>query len=104
MAASVGTEDAIEPGAEADVEAVSPRDLGSQRVRGHGREPQRRTRRVRLAMPQNMRKRAEPLPSLDAGPRPAASATESTSGYRTPERAVLLGNAGAITPSTRNTL
>ena len=41
---------------------------------------------------------------VDAVIAPAASATDSTSGKSTPERAVLLGKAGAITASTRNTL
>src|SRR5262245_51050875 len=60
--------------------------------------------RLRLTMPENMRndprRRRLSLP----GVAPAASASENASGYMTPERAVLLGNAGLITPSTRKML
>src|SRR5262245_33806646 len=57
---------------------------------------------LRLAMPEYMRKAPTRLRSGRSGFAPAASASENASGYSTPERAVLLGNAGAITASNRN--
>jgi len=59
---------------------------------------------VRLAMPENMRKLPSRWRPSTPGRAPAASASESTSGKRTPERAVLLGKAGAMTPSTTKML
>ena len=55
-------------------------------------------------MPENIRKAPSRLRAASPGLRAAASASEKTSGYSTPERAVLLGNAGAITPSTTKML
>ena len=104
MAASVGTDEATSHEPNPIVEAVAAGDLGAERVRGHGREPEADDS-VRLAMPENIRKRPRRSPALDSRlGAPAASATESTSGYSTPERAVLLGKAGAMTPSTRKML
>src|SRR6185503_15462339 len=56
--------------------------------------------RDRLTMPLNIRKRPSRCRSARSGVAPAASAIDTASGYNTPERAVLLGNAGAIRPST----
>src|SRR3954454_17716569 len=58
---------------------------------------------VRLAIPENIRNRPRRWRSLP-GSAPAARAMDSVRGYRTPERAVLLGKAGAISPSTRKML
>ena len=59
---------------------------------------------VRLAMPENIRNPPRRCRSARSGVTPAAWAIESASGYNTPERAVLLGNAGAITASTMKML
>ena len=59
---------------------------------------------VRLAMPENIRKRPSRRRSSRSGVAPAASATESASGNSTPERAVLLGKAGAISASSAKML
>src|SRR5262245_18135360 len=61
---------------------------------------QRAEESVRLAIPENIRKRPRRLRSSRSGVAPAASAIENTSGNSTPERAVLLGNAGEISAST----
>src|SRR5262245_44384777 len=98
MAVRVGTEEATsqepQPISRPWPRAISaPSGLAAMAVN------QRAEETVRLAIPENMRKpprRSRPgTPALA----PAASATDSASGYRTPERAVLLGKAGAITPS-----
>jgi hypothetical protein len=60
--------------------------------------------RLRLAIPENMRNAPRRRRVGSPGFAPAASAREITSGNSTPERAVLLGNAGAMTPSTRKML
>src|SRR6185503_4024255 len=56
--------------------------------------------RDRLTIPENIRNLPRRCRSARSGVAPAASAIETASGYSTPERAVLLGNAGAIMPST----
>src|SRR5262245_47294424 len=56
---------------------------------------------LRLAMPEYIRNAPSFRRDGLDGVAPAASATDSASGYSTPERAVLLGNAGAITASSR---
>src|SRR5262245_44169698 len=58
----------------------------------------------RLAIPENISSAPRFLRDGSPGRAPAASASENASGYSTPERAVLLGNAGAIRPSTTNRL
>ncbi len=55
---------------------------------------------LRLAMPEYIRNAPSRRRSTRSGFAPAASAREYVSGYRTPERAVLLGNAGAMTASS----
>ena len=60
--------------------------------------------RLRLTMPENIRKLPRRCRLLSPGFAPAASASENASGKMTPERAVLLGNAGAISASTRKML
>src|SRR5206468_4669830 len=60
--------------------------------------------RLRLAIPENIRKRPRRRRSSRPGFAPAASATEKTSGYSTPDRAVLLGKAGAMRASTAKML
>jgi hypothetical protein len=59
---------------------------------------------VRLAMPENISSAPSRCRCGLSGLAPAASASENASGYRTPERAVLLGNAGAMRPSTTKML
>jgi len=59
---------------------------------------------LRLAMPENIRNAPRRRREGSSGFAPAASASETVSGYSTPDRAVLLGNAGAITASTRKML
>ena len=56
---------------------------------------------LRLAMPEYIRNAPTFCRLASPGLAPAASASESASGYSTPERAVLLGNAGAMTASSR---
>ena len=56
---------------------------------------------LRLAMPENIRNAPTRRRSGRSGVAPAAFASEYASGYSTPDRAVLLGNAGAITASSR---
>ena len=60
--------------------------------------------RLRLAMPENIRKLPSRARCGSPGLAPEDSASETASGYKTPERAVLLGNAGAITASTTKML
>src|SRR5262245_1304952 len=60
--------------------------------------------RLMLTMPENIRYPPSLRRSGLSGDAPPASARPATSGYKTPARAVLLGNAGAITPSTRKML
>ena len=60
--------------------------------------------RLKLAIPENMRNAPRRRFVGSPGFAPAASASDTTSGKSTPERAVLLGNAGAMTPSTRKML
>src|SRR4029450_13588120 len=59
---------------------------------------------VRLAMPENIRRLPSRARCCSPGLAPEDSASETASGYKTPERAVLLGNAGAITGSTTKML
>ena len=58
----------------------------------------------RLAIPENISSAPTLRREGSPGRAPAASASENASGYSTPDRAVLLGKAGAITPSTRKML
>jgi len=58
----------------------------------------------RLAMPEIISSAPRRLRAGSPGRAPAASASENANGYSTPERAVLLGKAGAMTPSTRKML
>ena len=60
--------------------------------------------RLRLTMPENIRNAPRRRRLSSPGFAPAASASENASGKMTPERAVLLGNAGAMMPSTRKML
>ena len=60
--------------------------------------------RLRLTMPENIRKLPRRRRLSSPGFAPAASASENASGKMTPERAVLLGKAGAMRPSTRKML
>src|SRR5215204_1104383 len=57
--------------------------------------------RLRLVIPENIKKAPSRRRSGRSGDAPAASARDSANGYSTPDRAVLLGNAGAITASSR---
>jgi len=59
---------------------------------------------ARLAIPQNMRKPPVRLRAGSEGVDPALSAIESTTGKRTPDRAVLLGKAGAMRASVKKML
>src|SRR6185503_13341902 len=59
---------------------------------------------VRLTIPENIRNLPNCCRSARSGLAPAASAIDTASGYSTPERAVLLGNAGAIMASTMTML
>ena len=52
---------------------------------------------VRLATPENMRKAPSRARDGSSGRAPAVPASETVSEYSTPDRAVLLGKAGAIT-------
>src|SRR5580765_7740626 len=58
----------------------------------------------RLTIPENIRNLPSRCRSARSGVAPAASAIDTASGYNTPERAVLLGNAGAIRASTATML
>src|SRR5690242_13205991 len=58
----------------------------------------------RLTIPENIKKRPSRCLSGRSGVTPAASAIDDTRGNTTPDRAVLLGNAGAITASTTTML
>src|SRR5262249_16858635 len=60
--------------------------------------------RLRLTIPENIRKVPTRLRLASPLVAPLAIASENASGKRTPERAVLLGNAGAMRPSTRKML
>ena len=61
--------------------------------------------RLRLAMPENIRKRPAARRPAIPGVAPAGLGQPTTpAGRARRERAVLLGNAGAITPSTRKML
>ena len=60
--------------------------------------------RLRLAIPENIRKLPRRARCCSPGLDPEDSASDTASGYKTPERAVLLGNAGAITASTTKRL
>src|SRR5947207_378060 len=60
--------------------------------------------RLRLTMPENIRKLPTRRHRSSSGVAPAASAREKARGYMTPDRAVLLGKAGAMRPSTRKML
>src|SRR5690348_8081065 len=57
--------------------------------------------RLRLTMPEYMRKAPSRRRSGWFGWAPATSASENASGNSTPDRAVLLGKAGAISASSR---
>ena len=103
IAASVGSEDASSHEPKPISTPNGLRDLGAERVGSHGREPQRR-RDAQAGDPRVHQKATEPSARRIAGLAPAASASEKAKGNSTPARAVLLGNAGAMTPSTRNTL
>src|SRR5262245_20895049 len=103
IANSVGTEDAISHDTNEmltpDSFAISaPSGLPAIAV------SQRADDSVRLAIPENIRNWPKRFLSSLPGVAPAASAIENTSGYSTPERAVLLGNAGEISASTAKML
>ena len=96
MAVSVGTDEATSHEPNPIVRpwppAISaPRGFAAMAVNHRAEES------VRLAMPENMRKLPRRRRLSSPGFAPTASAIESTSGYSTPERAVLLGKAGAMT-------
>ena len=59
---------------------------------------------MRLATPENIRNAPSRARDGSSGRAPAVPASDTASEYRTPDRAVLLGKAGAITASTRNRL
>src|SRR5215471_9117631 len=103
MPASVGTEAAInhEPNAMwiPKLRAISePSGLATIAV-SHSADD-----RLRLAIPEYIRKRPRRGYLGSPGLAPAASVSENVSGNRTPARAVLLGNAGAMMPSSRKML
>src|SRR5262245_51572011 len=100
IASSVGTDEAIshepKPMSTPKWRAISvPSGLAAIAV------SQRADDRLRLTMPENIRKDPSRRRLSSPGRAPAASASENASGYITPDRAVLLGNAGLMTPSTR---
>src|SRR5262245_14465342 len=103
MAARDGTQEAISHDAKPistpwPLPVPAPSGLAAMAV-SHNAEAS-----ARLAMPENIRNWPRRRRLASPGLAPAASAIEKARGKRTPERAVLLGKAGAIRPSTRKML